>query len=503
MESEEPPMPWTKEEFEQFNCIGRWTFDDHKTDITPFILDKDGPKQIENPDFKEFLSQEPKSSPTIKIFLTTGITGSATPVQMTLDNFSYWNARAGIPKRLLKIRANSDDMGHMEYLIERDKEGIAAISIVCDWAPYGDVYIWFIARRDFRTGTLTVLVSSKKPLDSEVIMGYLEDRQELLLEEPMHFIGLLLTAAGAWCRGRVSRNVKDLLEIEAEIGVTIDRDYFRSRSYRMDNDDFEDINARLFGEAKSIAIHRIYIDHLKDFSAILLDIMQNIKKQRSPHLFDSAQASWLGSEERGSYELEYLDKRMQSVMNNLEYSHTVSQTLFQVLYNRMLQRDARLNYRIARAAKQDSTAMRTISILTLTFLPWTAVSAVFSGTVFDFQNWGNADAHVSSPGWWVFALACILSTLVTVAAWWAWLYKSERKLDWEEAKEKEKEEEAEAEALAEAEEEKDEDEKGSIKSKSSRVSRLTNRSRQSVRSHRTGVSVRSRKSNHLTVDDAV
>ncbi|KAF2475081.1 uncharacterized protein BDR25DRAFT_160310, partial [Lindgomyces ingoldianus] len=97
--------------------------------------------------------------------------------------------------------------------------------------------------------------------------------------------------------------------------------------------------------------------------------------------------------------------------------------------------------RVARAAKQDSSAMRTISILTLTFLPMTAVAAVFSGTVFNFENWGVPGQRVASEGWWVFLVTCILATVVTVGAWYAWLYKSEKKLDWEEVKARKKAEE--------------------------------------------------------------
>jgi hypothetical protein len=516
---DEETVPWTKEEFAEFNCVGRWTFDENITEITAYIFDKQGPRKLENSDFKEFISLNPESSPAIKIYLTTGVTGSAAPVQITQDDFSYWNRAVGVPKALLKTRAISDDMGFLEYMTERDGDGeIESMSFVCDWAPYGDVYIWFIARMDYRTNVLSVLVSSKKPLDHDFLMTMMTDKHELLLDEPLHFIGLLWTAAASWCRNRTRGNVRELLEIEAEIGVTIDMDYFRSRDYKLNNEDFEDINARLFGETKSIATHVIYVNHLRDFSSTLLDILQNVhaskkrkqwkdwsKEKGGDVSFSEFKTTGLGREGRGTYELEYLDKRLRAVTHNLNYCNTISQTLFQVLYNRMLQRDARLNYKVARAAKQDSSAMKTISILTLTFLPMTAVSAVFSGTMFDFSNWDIPGEHVASGGWWVFVVSCIISTIVTVAVWYVWLYTSERKIDWMEEKERQKieEEKSAAPEDSKAEEEKNEGTKEDVGTGEGGEEVKEDDGLQSLRKRPTGFTMRSRKSTRYSVSDVV
>lgn len=495
--AEEKKEPWTKEEFEDFNCVNRWSFDEKTTPPTCYLFNKSGPQKLEDYGFEDFLALDPESSPTIKVFLTSGTTGTLTPVQVTLDDFSLWNKTVKVPKALLKTRANSDDMGFLEYLIERDNDGISTVNIICDWAPYGNVYIWFIARMDYRENTLNVLVSSKRPLEDDALLPLMTENQDLLLEEPLHFIGLLYTASAGWCRSRVSSNVRELLEIEAEIGVTSDVDFFRARGYKLYNDDFEEINARLFNEVKAIATHKVYIEHLQDFGGTLLEIMQAVRKRQNPKLAE-ADGPWLSRDDRGTYELEYLDKRLKAVMHNLDYCHTLSQTLFQVLFNRMLQRDARLNYKVARAAKQDSTAMKTISILTLTFLPVTAVSSIFSGTMFDFTSWGVPGGRVASGGWWVWLLCSVLSTIITVGVWYAWLYKSEKKLDSEELKESQKEaEKAEEEAEEEEEETKGNDEDAEKRSIRSTKSNKSNASRPP------GFSLRSRKSTRYSVSEAV
>jgi Mg2+ and Co2+ transporter CorA len=70
-------------------------------------------------------------------------------------------------------------------------------------------------------------------------------------------------------------------------------------------------------------------------------------------------------------------------------------------------------------AQEDAEATKTISYLTLIFLPSTFVCAVFSTTIFNFQNWKmtNRQSGVVSSGWWIFVLTCLVLSLGTVALW--------------------------------------------------------------------------------------
>jgi Mg2+ and Co2+ transporter CorA len=113
-------------------------------------------------------------------------------------------------------------------------------------------------------------------------------------------------------------------------------------------------------------------------------------------------------------------------VHEMDYTQKKLQSQFSVLYNLMVQRDTRLNYEVAKASKRDSSAMKTISVVTLTFLPATFVSTVFSTTVFDFQNWDALDQSVASKGWWIYLLCCVLSTLVTFGFWYSWIRGAEK-----------------------------------------------------------------------------
>jgi Mg2+ and Co2+ transporter CorA len=71
-------------------------------------------------------------------------------------------------------------------------------------------------------------------------------------------------------------------------------------------------------------------------------------------------------------------------------------------YNNFLARkESKYSARIAEASYNDSLSMKTISYLTMVFFPITFVSAIFSTSIFDFQQWDAAAAssEVISPGW--------------------------------------------------------------------------------------------------------
>ncbi|KAM0809904.1 hypothetical protein AB5N19_10251 [Seiridium cardinale] len=69
---------------------------------------------------------------------------------------------------------------------------------------------------------------------------------------------------------------------------------------------------------------------------------------------------------------------------------------------------------ISKAAQQDSSQMKTIAILTMTFLPGTFVATLFSMSFFDWRN--NTDTMMS-PYIWIYIVVTIFLTLVTIGIW--------------------------------------------------------------------------------------
>ena len=92
------------------------------------------------------------------------------------------------------------------------------------------------------------------------------------------------------------------------------------------------------------------------------------------------------------------------LLNEIQFAfHTVSQY------------DARTSVKIGRAAQEDSSAMKTISILTLVFLPATFISAVFSMSFFDY-NADSGEWSVSEMFWFYWVIA-VPFTIFTGLLW--------------------------------------------------------------------------------------
>ena len=94
-------------------------------------------------------------------------------------------------------------------------------------------------------------------------------------------------------------------------------------------------------------------------------------------------------------------------------------------------RDNLLNIEIAKATaqvaeetRQDSAAMKTIAVLTLTFLPGTAVATFFGMDMFNF--FPGPDESICSPYIWIFFVITVPVTALVYAAW-IWWFKFNQK----------------------------------------------------------------------------
>ena len=111
-------------------------------------------------------------------------------------------------------------------------------------------------------------------------------------------------------------------------------------------------------------------------------------------------------------------------------------------YNTIAQNDSKTTVRINEAVQRDSAAMKTVAILTLTFLPATYVSvsrleiffsrslrhwlisfqSVFSMSFFNFSpsSDGRHGKWFVSDSFWLYWAVSFPLTLVTIASWLSW-----------------------------------------------------------------------------------
>ncbi|KAH0558359.1 hypothetical protein GP486_004982 [Trichoglossum hirsutum] len=125
----------------------------------------------------------------------------------------------------------------------------------------------------------------------------------------------------------------------------------------------------------------------------------------------------------------------------------------------MAQRDNKVNISVARdsrwiasVSRRDSSAMKTIAVLTLIFLPGTVIASIFSSNMFDFRS---ADGPVVSSKFWVYWAVTLPLTVGVLLVWIVWYYWSSAKqkkqdrdleesmgaLEWRQSKKEDEEEE--------------------------------------------------------------
>ncbi|KAK0721334.1 hypothetical protein B0T21DRAFT_423838 [Apiosordaria backusii] len=85
------------------------------------------------------------------------------------------------------------------------------------------------------------------------------------------------------------------------------------------------------------------------------------------------------------------------------------------------QRDSKVQMRMGLDSRQESIAMKAIAIITMTFLPTTFVSAVFSTTFFRYdKNEQGQEEYTISGNFWVFWAFSVPLTAVTIILWFFW-----------------------------------------------------------------------------------
>lgn len=92
--------------------------------------------------------------------------------------------------------------------------------------------------------------------------------------------------------------------------------------------------------------------------------------------------------EVGKQILTFIDHMVETVKTEIKHRDRMLHRLdmqLKVLYNLMQQRDGKINYAIALEARRDTSAMKSIAMLTFIFLPGTAVAVSFSPHFFFFS----------------------------------------------------------------------------------------------------------------------
>lgn len=248
---------------------------------------------------------------------------------------------------------------------------------------------------------------NRTPLYLSKIIAWLDSNSELLRRHPLMILGAFLSfmqfRAHEFLRWRLELN-----NMEARLGVTRESESLRQGGYSEISYDFTAMNADLAGLSKKIADSElsasILLEHGKCFQRLVVLCEDYEAHYKSP-LREPA-TELLGTTEQREV-LKSIVARGELYIKQSKMLQDVLTSLEAVLYNRI--------------NKQDTQSMKTIAIVSLVFLPTTFVSTIFATGIFNFHASDPPDnpRTISKYGW-IYLLACILFTCLTLASWVCW-----------------------------------------------------------------------------------
>lgn len=115
--------------------------------------------------------------------------------------------------------------------------------------------------------------------------------------------------------------------------------------------------------------------------------------------------------------LEYLVQSLEAQKRWLTSYRSRKDIAMNLVFNLVTQQDSETGTEIARDTKADSASMKTIAVLTMIFLPATAVSGFFGMAFFDVSDDG---VLISSALVWLFAAVTVPLTVLIFLVWVFW-----------------------------------------------------------------------------------
>ncbi|KAI4774967.1 hypothetical protein E4T52_10080 [Aureobasidium sp. EXF-3400] len=97
------------------------------------------------------------------------------------------------------------------------------------------------------------------------------------------------------------------------------------------------------------------------------------------------------------------------------------------LSNTISQSDSIISSQIALATKEDGAAMKTIAVVTLTFLPATFVTALLGMNFFSIDERKPGGRLTSTKDVWIYFVIAVPLTALVLCVWWWWQRREAKK----------------------------------------------------------------------------
>lgn len=186
--------------------------------------------------------------------------------------------------------------------------------------------------------------------------------------------------------------------------------------------DAEEMQARCFDIHQAILKHHSILSNalsyfVEDFGKILTTSLLTLQKAKPSRADDASE------------ELEMFIQRLNAkIVCQLKQREQLKDRIdnhLQVLHTLMQQLDNRTNLQIAEETKRDSSATKSLALITAVFLPMTAISTMFSmGTFFAYDATRPTEIFVS-PHFWIFWAVVGPMTVILVGSWFVWINRTD------------------------------------------------------------------------------
>ncbi|QDS72395.1 hypothetical protein FKW77_008686 [Venturia effusa] len=124
---------------------------------------------------------------------------------------------------------------------------------------------------------------------------------------------------------------------------------------------------------------------------------------------------------------DYVEQQFQDLKVYLVFTQERARTLMTVLFNLIARQDVNASIELAKdsrtialAAKNDSSSMKTIAVMTMLFLPGTFFAALFSTPMLDWNASGSQVIQPRFGYYWAFTIPC------TIAVFICWYFITKR-----------------------------------------------------------------------------
>ncbi|KAF1985224.1 hypothetical protein K402DRAFT_394920 [Aulographum hederae CBS 113979] len=345
---------------------------------------------------------------TILIFIDGGFPRSLRPFSITRSLFSDLFRTCQFPS--IALRSRQAFYGSLSKHTDYSDKRLRATAISCivsagSHAPHQ----CFLRTRIHDRATTCLLIDQKSTFDS--VRDLYKLRREQLALSPFYLLQIILEIKVLQDAKTLFSTGWDITDLEKLTGTVYlaESSQYQAQSVSDLVQGFHAAQSKLSTIQQDLRFEADLASFSEQVSLLLAELRQGqglqAAKSREACLLEEDNQFWVNTLKQNQVALDCLQQRCK--------------TQFQELSTIISQRDSKTtadlaqgSREIAEAAKRDSETMKTITVITLIFLPTMLVATIFGANVFTIRT---------NDAWWMFIVASVCLTTIVFLIWGAYL----------------------------------------------------------------------------------